>query len=95
MNIDALIPPLLQPYKEWITLALLAIVFVIRPSLPVPKADSSGWYVFLFNVLDKIAGNFGNAAHTLDNLPATEKPVAVVPTAGASSAVTPPANQGA
>ena len=90
MNIDMLIPPVLTPYKAWITLALLTIVFVIRPSLPAPSATASGWYVFLFNVIDKIAGNFGNAAHTMDNLPASEKPIVVVPATPA--VVAPPAN---
>lgn len=66
--LTAILPPVLQPYKGWILLAWLLNAAVIRPSLPVPKDTSPGWYRFLFNVSDKLALNYGTAAHTLANL---------------------------
>lgn len=79
MDINEFLPPILQPYKAWIALALVINVYFIRPSLPAPVDKSQGWYKFLFNLSDKLAGNYANSAHTLDNLPAGEKPLAVTP----------------
>lgn len=66
--LTAILPPIIAPYKAWIILALLANTYVIRPSLPPLKDNSSGWYVFLFNVLDRLSGSYFRAAHAPANL---------------------------
>ena len=69
MDFDSLIPPVLQPYKAWIFLAWAINAMVVRPCLPVPKAASPSWYVFLFNVSDKLSGAYGTASHIQANIP--------------------------
>ena len=72
MDINELIPPVLQPYKAYIVLAELFIVYIVRPSMPVPDAAGSKWYLFLYNVVNALAGNYGKAAITIANLPPAE-----------------------
>lgn len=82
MSIDAFIPPILEPYKQWIALALFVLVYLVRPSMPAPKANSPTVYVFVFNLLDRISGSYGNAAYTHDNVPVTAPVARVAPPAG-------------
>lgn len=72
MDVNQLIPPLLQPYKAYITLAVLIIVYIIRPAMPPPADNGSRWYLFAYNVVNVIAGNYGKAAPTAANLPPAE-----------------------
>jgi len=71
MDINELIPPVLQPYKAYIVLAELFIVYIVRPSMPAPAADSK-WYLFIYNVINALAGQYGKAAVTVANLPPSE-----------------------
>ena len=73
-GIDALLPPVLQPYKQWFALAFFAITYVIRPALPAPKANSPTIYVFIFNVIDRLSGSYGYASHVPENIPAQNQP---------------------
>ena len=74
-DLVSILPAPLQPFVPWIILFLAINAYLLVPSMPLPTTTSGGFYTFLYNVLAKIAGNYGTAS----------APPALPPTTGAKS----------